>query len=99
MAKFRVRLESPDFMQDSGEPHFRVVQLAADDEDHARRMCEQNERRLAAHQYGDEQLADLEAAEAEALKNGGRPAKDVRGRLAAHRQELPYNVVSVLEVV
>lgn len=99
MPKFRVRLESPDMMRASGEPEFRVTMLRADDEHDARTYCERREREIAASERDADEVAKLEEIEAKALKKGELPPGDVRGKLHTHRQTVPYDVVSVLEVV
>jgi hypothetical protein len=96
--KFAIRLESPDLVNEAGDPHFREVRLSADDEAEAVARCEQKERELAAHQYPDEDVKAWEKMEAAASDAGEPLAKGPRGRLATHRQSKPYEVVSVEEV-
>lgn len=111
MAMYRVRLESPDLMRDNGKPEFRITTLAADSAEAAREWCERKEQQLVAHRYSDKPRVDpetgeklpsplevLETLEAEAHAKGELPPGHVRGRLGAHRQETPYEVVSVEEV-
>lgn len=98
MAKYRVRLESPDMMRGKDKPHFRVTMLTADSEADARRVCEQREARIAAHKYDDGVVAELEQAAADAKENGLKVPPNVRARLHTHKQELPYDVVAVEEV-
>lgn len=98
MTKFAIRLESPDHVNEAGEPHFREVRLSADDEAEAVERCEQNERELAAHRYTDDEVASWEKLEAAARDADEPLAKGPRGRLAVHRQTKPYVVVSVEEV-
>jgi hypothetical protein len=96
--RFRVRLESPDLTRDDGSPHFRVTTLLAADDVEARRQCERRELRIAAHEYPPDVLADLEEQEKRALDAGVVVPAQVRMQLASHRQEAPYEVVSVEEV-
>lgn len=98
MPKYRVRLESPDMMQDDGSPHCRVTTLTVADEDAARWVCEQKEAELCIHQYSSDDLAVLEQKEADAEEAGERLPGAIRGRLAAHRQTQPFEIVSVEEV-
>lgn len=110
MPKYAIRLESPDLVNEAGEPHFREVRLSADDEAAAVARCEQKERELAAHRYPDDDEAARERGEEEAdvtrwerikadCEAAGEPVpKNIRARLAVHRQTEPYRVVSVEEV-
>lgn len=110
MPKFAIRLESPDLVNEAGDPHFREVRLSADDESAAVARCEQKERELAAHQYdtndeaaqerGEEasEVTRWERIEADCEAAGEPVPKNIRARLATHRQTKPYEVVSVEEV-
>lgn len=98
MPKYRVHMESPDLTRDDGTPHIRVTTLVADDEDAARERCERTEMQIAAHEYPEAVLDELEAAEADAEAAGTRPSAQVRMRLATHRQTKPYDVAFVEEV-
>jgi hypothetical protein len=108
--KYAIRLESPDLVNEAGDPHFREVRLSADDESEAVARCEQKERVLAAHRYPDDDEAAAERGEdasdvtrwerieAECEAAGEPVPKNIRARLATHRQTKPYEVVSVEEV-
>lgn len=96
--KFRVRLESPDMKKAKGKPHFRVTSLVADDEAHARQMCEQREAEIVAHTYPDDVVRGLRQVVADAKAAGHDVPGEVRGKLVAHRQNRPYDIVSVEEV-
>jgi hypothetical protein len=98
MPKFKVRLESPDQMRDNGEPHFRVTSLEAEDEDAVRRVVERMEYRKAMYELGPDALKAAEKAEKQAESENRRPDAQTRMRLAVHRQEKPYEVVSVEEI-
>jgi hypothetical protein len=91
--RFEVRLESPDLEREDGTPHFRVTRLVADDADAARTACQRKEYELAAFRLPPAELEDAEAQEAD-----GELSSQTRGRLASHRQERPYDVVSVTEI-
>lgn len=97
MPRFEVRLESQDDMRDDGTPHFRITRLVAEDEAAAVAHCRRKEYELAAFRLDADRLAELEAAEAE-LEEGDRLAGRDRAHLAVHRQEAPYDVVSVTEL-
>jgi hypothetical protein len=78
---FRVRREDPD------SEHFRLAVVKAESAGAARTYYEQKERDLVAYQLPPEELeAELKKSEAR-----GRPT----GRLVAHNQTVPYEVVSV----
>jgi hypothetical protein len=98
MPKFRVRLESPDMMRDDGSPHVRVTSLTADSEEDARRWCEEKEAAIVAHRYSSAEFARLEGTETEHLTAGTVVPGALRGRLAAHRQSVPYEIVEVESV-
>jgi hypothetical protein len=98
MPKFKVRLESPDQMRDNGEPHFRVTSLVADDEAAVRRAVERMEYRKAMYELPAGDLKDAEKAEKQAASENRRADAQTRMRLAIHRQEKPYEVVSVEEI-
>jgi hypothetical protein len=99
MPRFRIYMESPDLTREDGSPHIRVTTGVFDDEKAARTHCERQEMRIAAHEYPEAELAELEAAESEAHDNDVQPSSMVRMRLATHRQTKPYEIVSVEEVV
>lgn len=95
MPRYEVRLESPDLVRDNGDPHFRLTRLTAADEDQARGICERMEYGRAAYTMTPDELERVEAIEAdpdEVLAGADK------GRLYTHRQERPYEVVSVTEV-
>lgn len=94
---FRVRLESPDLTRDDGTPEFRLTLLAAADAAAARRICERKELKIAAKEYPEGTLAELERVEKEALDADTRVPAQTRMQLATHRQERPYEVVDVEE--
>lgn len=95
MPRYEVRLESPDMMRDDGTHHFRRTVLVADDEDAARRRCERSELAQVLFELPPDELERLEAIDAD-------PEQELqgadKGRLFQHRQEQPYQVVSVTEL-
>lgn len=93
MPRYEIRLESPEFTKDSGEPHFRLVRGEWTDEDEARKWARRKEFSLASYQLDDFELARLEALEAE----GGLANSD-KAKLFTHRQSEPYEVVGITEI-
>ena len=98
MKRFKVRLEDPD----SGE--FRITNLNAESGEEARALCESREEELVRYQLDP---AELNAEIRKSVQrvgdvvittdaNGpiyGTPT----GRLVAHMQSKPYEVISVIE--
>lgn len=93
MPRYEVRLESPDLAREDGTPHFRITRLDAPNGDEARVWCRRKEYELAGWQMPSAELEDAEHAEADDSLTSQQ-----RGRLAAHRQSEPYEVVSVTEI-
>lgn len=85
-------------MQDDDRPHCRVTTLITADEDEARWICEQKEQEICFHRYSSTEFAELEAKEAEAEEMGAKLPGAIRGQLAAHRQTVPFEIVSIEEV-
>lgn len=108
MPRYEVRLESPDRFRDDGSPHYRLTRLVADDAEAARAICEAQERKLTDYEMPGDELArvvkdhrlDEDAlAEGAVVGDPGKPLKGTdRGRLFAHLQAAPYEVVSVTEI-
>lgn len=110
MPRFEIRLESlrtnkagntvPDLKRADGSPEFRVVRLAADDEDHARALVERKEYELAAWQAPPERLEELQG------KLDAHESDDPKVALTqldrahwfVHHQAKPYTIVDVNEL-
>lgn len=95
MPRYEVVLESPDTFRPDGSPHFRVTRLDAPDADEAQRLCTRSEYAQCAFTLAPEELDRIEAVEADP---GQKLAGQDKGRLFAHRQDQPYQVISVTEV-
>lgn len=93
--RFEVRLESTTDLRDNGKPHYRLTRLLARDADHAAQICRRQEFAVCAWEMDPDELAEaerIEAAPDEELRG------TLKGRLFAHRQTKPYQVVSVTEI-
>ena len=95
MPRYEVRLEAQDAFREDGSPHYRLTRLVADDESAARRHCERMEMRSVLFELPPDELERIEVIEADPDQ---RLAGQDKGRLFVHRQQRPYEVVSVTEL-
>lgn len=87
MPKYIARLEAQD-----GSGHYRRVAISAASEDAAREFLIGREQRYTAFQLDDAELAKIEKRE----EKGPLTGTD-RANIVLHRQEQPYELVSLVE--
>ena len=87
MPKFTFRLEAQD-----GSGHHRVGGIFADSKEEAAALLEDREQAYSLYALDTDELVALETDESE-----GTLARGERAKLALHRQELPYVLVSLEE--
>jgi hypothetical protein len=89
MPRYEVRLEDPNSKE------YRITRLDVDDEEAAERYCKRKEFEMCAWELTPEELERIEEIEADPEQTLSGQDK---GQLYTHRQETPYEVVSVQEV-